>query len=128
LNERTHILAKLCRHEESIDIFVSKLNNLKAAQAYCERYYRKNDPHSEYLFTTLFNLQHKEGVKNITDTLKFMNCHGYRMDAEFVICIYAGPGVDGKLTVSESDQFIFAPECEECDVFKVSGNHKAKSV
>jgi hypothetical protein len=87
LYERSHILAKLHRHGESLDIFVSKLQDLKAANEYCEKYYRRNDPKSDYLFTMLFELQHAKGIKNVTDTLEYLNSHGYRMDSEFVYTV-----------------------------------------
>jgi hypothetical protein len=82
--ERAHILSRLERYEEALVIFVSQLRDIKAAEDYCKQHYSRSDAKRSHLFSTLFRLQHGQGIKNITDTLSYLNSHGYRMDANFV--------------------------------------------
>ncbi len=84
LVERTHILSQLKRHEEALKIFVLQLKDLKLAEAYCQKHYRRNDSKSDYLFSYLYQLQLEQGLFDLTESLKYLNSNGYKMNAEHV--------------------------------------------
>ncbi|KAJ3273202.1 Vam6/Vps39-like protein [Terramyces sp. JEL0728] len=85
LIERTHILSRLDRFEEALEIFIYDIQDFKLAEEYCIRHYKHHRSLSKTLFTYLYRLYIQSENKNDQETLKYLNNHGYRLDACKVI-------------------------------------------
>ncbi|KAJ3257009.1 Vam6/Vps39-like protein [Boothiomyces macroporosus] len=81
LIEQTHLLSRLHRYEEALEIFIYDIQDFKMAEDFCIRHYKHNSSLSNTLFTYLYRLYIQSENKNDQETIKFLNSHGYKLDA-----------------------------------------------
>ncbi|KAJ3312049.1 Vam6/Vps39-like protein [Boothiomyces sp. JEL0838] len=81
LIEQTHLLSRLHRYEEALEIFIYDIQDFKMAEDFCIRHYKHNSSLSNTLFTYLYRLYIQSENKNDQETIKFLNNHGYKLDA-----------------------------------------------
>lgn len=86
LPETAHILSRVYRHAEALSIFVEKLKDIKSAEDYCEEHFKRDDPRSDSLFSTLFSLFRSVGLHDTSQIIEYLNKHGYRIEANEVCC------------------------------------------
>jgi hypothetical protein len=87
LIETAHILSRLYRHEEALKIYVEKLADYEGAEKYCGQHYKRNDPKSNRVYSTLFALYCSNKSFNMTKMIEYLNTYGYKMDSDNV-CKY----------------------------------------
>ncbi|KAJ3361071.1 Vam6/Vps39-like protein [Kappamyces sp. JEL0680] len=78
--EKAHVLSRLHRHREALEIFVRQLANMQLAEQYCLENYRRHDPKANYLFTALFELAEGE-FATAADRLAFITKYAFRLHA-----------------------------------------------
>ncbi|KAJ3322293.1 Vam6/Vps39-like protein [Boothiomyces sp. JEL0866] len=81
LVEQTHILSRLHRYEEALEIFVYDIQDFQLAEDFCIKHYKHGSSLSNTLFTYLYRLYTQSENKNDQETLKYLNNHGYKLDA-----------------------------------------------
>ena len=79
LEEQAHILSRLHRHRDALDILVKKVGLLKLAEEYCLKHYRHNSSKANYLFSYLFDLFLEHFKPNDSKKLSYLFKYGYRM-------------------------------------------------
>ena len=84
LIETAHILSRLHRHEEALKIYVEKLVDFDGAEKYCGQHYKRNDPKSKHVYSTLFALYCLNKSFNMRKMIEYLNTFGYKMDSDNV--------------------------------------------
>jgi hypothetical protein len=129
LEEQTHILSRLHRHKDALDIFIKKMKNLELAEKYCARHYRHNNRKSNYLYSCLYELFSDSCHPNDSQKESFVLKYGYRMINSQKAMLELSPlstisqiqvYLDNLTKVQQSRSNIFLCKEEMLSVFKLS--------